>query len=165
VEAENYRLTSREVWQAMAPGCERWRSQLADALSSLREWLIRELGPQPGETVLELGAVTGETGFEAAAMLGQDGRLISTDFSPAMLAAARRRGGERGLANVDYRLIDAERIELEADSVDGVVTGIEGPRANAPRPLAPGGLLSGVLPTHAEPAAARPRSLPPEGGM
>jgi len=34
---------------------------------------------------------------------------------------ARRRGAERGLGNVDYRLMDAERIELEADSVDGVL--------------------------------------------
>jgi SAM-dependent methyltransferase len=38
-----------------------------------------------------------------------------------MLAAARRRGAERGLANVEYRLIDAEQLELEADSVDGVL--------------------------------------------
>jgi SAM-dependent methyltransferase len=49
------------------------------------------------------------------------GRLISTDFSPAMLAAARRRGAERGLRNVEYRVIDAERIELGTDSVDGVL--------------------------------------------
>jgi hypothetical protein len=38
----------------MAPGWERWRAQLADALTPVREWLIRQLGPQPGETVLEL---------------------------------------------------------------------------------------------------------------
>jgi SAM-dependent methyltransferase len=47
--------------------------------------------------------------------------VISTDFSPAMLAAARRRGSELGLTNVEYRLIDAERIELDRDSVDGVL--------------------------------------------
>ena len=49
------------------------------------------------------------------------GRLITTDFSPAMLAAARRRGAELGVANVDYRVMDAERIELDDDSVDGVL--------------------------------------------
>jgi SAM-dependent methyltransferase len=38
-----------------------------------------------------------------------------------MLEAARRRGAERGVANVDYRVIDAERIELDDDSVDGVL--------------------------------------------
>jgi SAM-dependent methyltransferase len=121
VGVEDYRRMSREVWQAMAPGWERWRGQLADALTPVRRWLIGELGSRPGETVLELGAGTGETGFEAAASLGEAGRLISSDFSPEMVEVARRRGTALGLSNVDYRVIDAERIELDADSVDGVL--------------------------------------------
>jgi SAM-dependent methyltransferase len=121
VDVGDYRRMSHEVWQAMAPGWERWRGQLADALMPVRRWLIRELGPRPGETVLELGAGTGETGFEAAGIVGEKGRLISTDFSPEMIEVARRRGTELGLSNVDYRVIDAERIELDADSVDGVL--------------------------------------------
>jgi SAM-dependent methyltransferase len=121
VDVGDYRRMSHEVWQAMAPGWERWRGQLADALMPVRRWLIRELGPRPGETVLELGAGTGETGFEAAGIVGEKGRLISTDFSPEMIEVARRRGMELGLSNVDYRVIDAERIELDADSVDGVL--------------------------------------------
>ena len=71
--------------------------------------------------MLELAAGVGDTGFEAAAILGESGRLITSDFSPAMLGAARRRGAELGLDNVDYRVIDAERIELADDSVDGVL--------------------------------------------
>ena len=62
------------------------------------EWMIRELAPRPGDTVLELAAGVGDTGFDAAAIVGEHGRLISTDFSPAMVEAARRRGAERGLA-------------------------------------------------------------------
>lgn len=121
MDVGDYRRASHEVWQAMAPGWERWRAQLADALTPVREWLIWALGPRPGETVLELGAGTGETGFAAAAILGEDGRLISTDFSPEMVEVARRRGTELGLGNVDYRVIDAERIELDSGSVDGVL--------------------------------------------
>ena len=121
MDAEVYRRTSHELWEAMAPGWERWRAQLADALTPVRGWLIRELAPLSGETVLEVGAGTGETGFEAAALLGDDGRLISTDFVPEMVEVARRRGIELGLSNVDYRVIDAERIELDAGSVDGVL--------------------------------------------
>jgi ubiquinone/menaquinone biosynthesis C-methylase UbiE len=59
--------------------------------------------------------------LEAVALLGDEGRLVSTDFSPNMLDVARRRGTELGLLNLDYRVIDAERIELAADSVDGVL--------------------------------------------
>jgi ubiquinone/menaquinone biosynthesis C-methylase UbiE len=121
VDVEDYRRTSQEVWEAMAPGWERQRAQLADALTPVREWLVGGLGPQPGETVLELGAGVGDTGFEAAAILGQSGRLISTDFSPEMVEVARRCGTELGLGNVDYRVIDAERVELDSGSVDGVL--------------------------------------------
>jgi SAM-dependent methyltransferase len=122
VDVGDYRRASHEIWEAMAPGWERWRADLADALTPVREWLIGALGPQPGETVLELGAGTGESGFEAAALLGDDGRLISTDFSPDMVEVARRRGSELGLGNVEHRVIDAERIELDSGSVDGVLS-------------------------------------------
>jgi hypothetical protein len=62
VDVDDYRRTCHEVREAMAPGWERWRAQLADAPTPVREWLIRELRPERGETVLELGAGTGETG-------------------------------------------------------------------------------------------------------
>ncbi|MGH3092505.1 MAG: class I SAM-dependent methyltransferase [Gaiellaceae bacterium] len=121
MERGDYRRTSYEAWEAMAAGWERWRAQLEQALVPVREWLITELAPRPGDTVLELSAGPGDTGFAAAAIVGEHGRLISTDFSREMVEVARRRGAELGLQNVDYRVMDAERIELDADSVDGVL--------------------------------------------
>ncbi len=121
VDVEEYRRTSHDTWAAMAPGWDQWRAQLAEALTPVREWLIRELAPHPADTVLELGAGTGDTGFEAAAILGWGGRLISSDFSAEMIDVARRRGAELGLENVDYLVLDAERMALDADSVDGVL--------------------------------------------
>jgi SAM-dependent methyltransferase len=118
---EDYRRTSYETWEAMAPGWQRWRAALEEALTPVRNWLITHLAPQPGDTVLELAAGPGDTGFAAAALVGEDGRLISTDFSPEMLEVGRRRGAELGLENVEYRAMDAERIDLEAASVDGVL--------------------------------------------
>ena len=47
--------------------------------------------------------------------------MISSDFSPAMVEVARRRGAKLRLRNVEYRVIDGERIELGDDSVDGVL--------------------------------------------
>ena len=121
MDPDDYRRTSYETWGAMAPGWERRRDYIWETGRAVGEWMVRELDPTPGDTVLELGAGPGDTGFTAAALLGERGRLISTDFSPDMVEVARRRGTELGHRNVDYRVMDAERIELDSDSVDGVL--------------------------------------------
>jgi SAM-dependent methyltransferase len=110
-----------QIAEAIAPTWERRRADIEEVATPVREWMLRVLRPQEGDTVLEVAAGVGDTGFEAAALLGKSGRLITSDFSPAMLEAARRRGAELGVDNVDYRVIDAERIELADDSVDGVL--------------------------------------------
>jgi SAM-dependent methyltransferase len=116
-----FRGASCEVAQAIAPTWERRRAQIEEVATPVREWMLRELRPREGDTVLELAAGVGDTGFDAAAIVGERGRLISTDFSPAMLDAARRRAAERGVENVEYRVTGAERIDLGDDSVDGVL--------------------------------------------
>jgi SAM-dependent methyltransferase len=118
---EDLRRRSLGIAEAIAPTWERRRESVEEVAAPVREWMIRELAPRPGDTLLELAAGAGDTGFEAARLVGEEGRLITTDFSPAMLDAARRRGGELGVTNVEYRVVDAERIDLENDSVDGVL--------------------------------------------
>jgi ubiquinone/menaquinone biosynthesis C-methylase UbiE len=115
------RREALETWNAMAPGWERWRAKVEETARPVRDWLIGELAPQPGQTILELAAGPGDLGFGAAELVGGEGRLISTDFSPVMVDVARRRSAELGLLNVEHRVMDAERIELENDSVDGVL--------------------------------------------
>ena len=105
----------------MAPGWGRRAERIDETTAPIREWLIDALAPQPGDIVLELAAGPGSTGFAAAPLVGDDGRVISTDFSPAMVEVARRRAEALGVTNVEHRVMDAERLELEDDSVDGVL--------------------------------------------
>jgi SAM-dependent methyltransferase len=121
MDLEEYRRRSHETWEILAPGWERRREAIASMAGPVREWLVDALAAQPGETLLELSAGPGEVGFEAAPRLGVRGRLICSDFSPEMVEVARRRGAQLGLQNVDYRVIDAERIDLDSDSVDAVL--------------------------------------------
>jgi ubiquinone/menaquinone biosynthesis C-methylase UbiE len=121
VQPEEYRQASLKVWEAMAPGWERWRVHLEQGVAPVHDWLIRELAPRPGDTVLELASGTGDLGFKAARIIGDEGRLISTDFSPDMVDVARRYGAERGVENVEFRVMDAEAIDLDDDSIDGVL--------------------------------------------
>jgi ubiquinone/menaquinone biosynthesis C-methylase UbiE len=113
---------SLRQWSMVAPTWEASRDRLFENLRSVSEWLVDHVGPEAGQTILELTAGPGETGFLAASRLGPSGRLISSDFAPAMVEAARRGAAERELDNVDCRVIDASDIDLPDDSVDGVLS-------------------------------------------
>lgn len=145
-----FRTDSYEIAEAMAPTWERRREYIEGVCAPVRNWMLGELRPKEGDTVLEVAAGVGETGLQAAAALGERGRLITTDFSPAMLDAARRRGAELGVQNVTYEVMDAERLDLEDDSVDGVLCRFgymlmddqAAALAEARRVLRPGGRLT-----------------------
>lgn len=109
-------------WSAVAAAWDRYRDRFFENLRPVSEWLIEQVDPRPGRTLLELTAGPGETGFLAAARLGPTGRLISSDFVPAMVEAAQRGAAQRGLDNVDCRVIDAQQIDLPDNSVDGVLS-------------------------------------------
>jgi hypothetical protein len=83
--------------------------------------MVRRLDPKPGDTVLELAAGLADTGLMAGRLVGESGRLIVTDFTTEMVAAARRRAEELGVQNAEFRVLDAERMDLKTDSVDGVL--------------------------------------------
>jgi ubiquinone/menaquinone biosynthesis C-methylase UbiE len=75
------------------------------------ERVLERLAPARGQTMLDLAAGTGVAGFAAAALLGSGGRAIVSDFSAAMVEAAKRRAAELGIENVECRVLDAERFE------------------------------------------------------
>jgi SAM-dependent methyltransferase len=110
------------VGDYLAAGWERHREKLFEMVRPLSDWLVDEVDPQPGQTVLELAAGPGETGFLVAEQIGPGGKLISTDLSPAMVEAARRGVQARRLANVEHRVMDAQEIDLPDASVDGVIS-------------------------------------------
>jgi SAM-dependent methyltransferase len=121
VGSDEQRRARLENWAAMAAGWQRMREERERVAAPVTAWLVRELAAKPGDTVLELAAGQGDVGFEVAGIVGEGGRLISSDFSPAMSEIGRRRSTELGLGNVEHRILDAERIELADDSVDGVL--------------------------------------------
>ena len=118
----SWRSSVAELWQELAPRWERGRELLWASTREVSEWLVERLDPQPGQTILDLAAGTGETGFLAAGRLGDGGRLITSDLSPDMVEAAQRLGAAWGVTNAEFRVLDAERIELPDASVDGVLS-------------------------------------------
>ena len=121
LDVDGYRQRSHELWQQMARRWERGRKVLWEATRPVSEWLADRLSPQPGQTILELAAGAGETGFLAAGRLGDQGRLISSDFAPEMIEAAKRVADELAITNAEFRVLDAERLELDDACVDGAI--------------------------------------------
>jgi ubiquinone/menaquinone biosynthesis C-methylase UbiE len=120
-QPEASRQQSRTAWGAVAPGWYKQREEIWKVSHPVSEWMIKKLNPQPGDTVLELAAGLGDTGLMAARLVGEAGRVIITDFAPEMVAAARRRAQEMDVHNAEFRVLDAERMDLETDNVDGVL--------------------------------------------
>ena len=78
-----------------------------------------------GTTVLDLGCGAGLDTLIAARRTGEKGRVIAIDFSPAMLTRARQALAESQTTNVETLLADAEKLPVEARSIDiAIINGI-----------------------------------------
>lgn len=121
LDPDVYRSQSLATWGKMAPGWEDRNEWMVGMTAPVSEWIVERLDPRPGSTVLEIAAGPGDLGFRVAERLGASGRLISTDFAPSMVDVARRFGEQRSIGNVEHRVLDAERMDLEDDSVDAVI--------------------------------------------
>jgi hypothetical protein len=64
---DEYRRTSYQISEAIAPGWYRRRAQFETAMTPVRDRMVRALAVREGATVLELAAGAGDTGFTAAA--------------------------------------------------------------------------------------------------
>lgn len=110
----------RQAWDTQAPKWFELRDAMLAMSRPIHEWLVAHVDPQPGQRLLEIAAGPGDTGFLAARLLG-NGRLLSTDLSPVMVDAARRRAAELGITNVDHRVVDAQAMDLPDGSFDGAI--------------------------------------------
>ena len=121
IDLDAYRVQSLATWGEMASGWEDRREWLMDITGRVNGWLVEKADPQPGQAFLDIAAGTGDLGFAVAERVGEGGRVISSDFSPKMIDVARRNGEARGLTHIEYRVLDAEKMDLDDDSVEGVV--------------------------------------------
>ena len=120
-DLEEYREQSLQTWGEMASGWEERNEWMTDLTGLVNEWIVSQIDPQPGQTILDIAAGPGDLGFRVAERVGPEGSVLSTDFAPEMVEVARRVGSARGLGNVEFRVLNAEQMDLDDDSVDAVV--------------------------------------------
>jgi len=120
-DLDAYREQSLRTWGEMAPGWEARNEWMTDLTGVVNEWIVTKTDPQPGQRILDVAAGPGDLGFRVAERVGSEGTVLSTDFAPEMVEAARRIAASRGLGNVEFKVLNAERMDLDDASVDGVV--------------------------------------------
>ena len=118
---DEQRAKARDVWDEMAPGWERYRDYMWERTRHVAEWLVDHVQPREGDTILDLAGGPGDNGFLAAERVGPSGKVIVTDFAPEMVSVAHRRAERAGLDNVETRVLDAENMDLEDGSIDGII--------------------------------------------
>jgi ubiquinone/menaquinone biosynthesis C-methylase UbiE len=79
------------------------------------------LQPRVGQRILDLGCGTGDDARALARLVAPGGRVVGVDNSEAMLAEARRRAVGLSLS-LEYRLSDAQRLDLPDETFDGCRT-------------------------------------------
>lgn len=119
--AEDYRDQLLRQWEGAGEAWGRHREWFQTGAGAVSRWMVEAVDPQPGERLLELAAGPGDTGFMAAQAVGAQGSLLTTDLTESMLDAGRARAGELGLENVEFRVMDAESLDLEAASFDAAL--------------------------------------------
>ena len=103
---------------------EQWQSgkaQRAKANAAANEMMLDLANLRPGNRVLDVAAGTGDQTLMAAQRVGPTGYVLATDISANMLNLASDAARESGLTNVETRVMDAENIDLDADSFDAVI--------------------------------------------
>ncbi len=121
MDPDAYRAESHERWSRSAKGWGARRGELQRIAQGVSLRMLELVAPQPGQRILELAAGPGDTGLLAAELVAPGGGVILSDFAEPMVEVARGRATEVGARNVEFRIIDAESIDLPTAAVDGVL--------------------------------------------
>jgi SAM-dependent methyltransferase len=121
MDLDVYREKSLANWDGIASNWDDERDYMASVMAPVTDLAIERLSPEAGDSVLELAGGPGEVGLAVAERVGEDGSVLSTDFAPAMVEAAKEEAQRRGLGNMEFRVLDAERMDLDDSSFDGVI--------------------------------------------
>jgi len=116
-----FKQVQRESWSAAAPAWEKWWSMFDAGGQPIADRLVNLARVGEGSRVLDIATGPGEPAVTAARAVGPSGRVLATDHSPEMIAAAMRRAAALGLKNVEYRVVDAEALDVGETGFDAVL--------------------------------------------
>jgi SAM-dependent methyltransferase len=94
------------------------QERLDNQIEPLGMAAIAALAPKAGERVIDIGCGCGQTTMALAGRVGAVGSVLGVDVSRPMLAVARRRLAEQGLAQASLIEADAQTEAFEPEAFD-----------------------------------------------
>ena len=82
---------------------------------------VTRLELSPGDEVLDICCGAGASALRSAQAVGPTGRVLGADLAEPLLALARQRAADMGLANVSFQACDATATGLPSGTFDAVV--------------------------------------------
>ena len=108
-------------WDERAELWSRLQAQRSETYGPATEMMLDLADLRTGNRVLDVAAGTGDQTLLAAQRVGPSGYVFAIDISTNMLNTATDAVRRAGLKNVEIRIMDAENLDLEADSFDTVI--------------------------------------------
>jgi SAM-dependent methyltransferase len=157
-DPELYKKTTRAQWEDAADAWHRWGPTIEEWLGAATARMLDAAGLTAGSAVLDVAAGAGGQTLAAARRVGASGRVLATDISPTILSFAARAAFDEGLLNVTVQEMDGERLAVDDESFDAVISRVgliyfpdQRAALDAMRAaLRPGGRLAAVVYSTAE---------------
>lgn len=109
-------------WDEVARAWAKWWPDIERNATVVVERMLEFAALEGGEQVLDVATGVGEPAVSAARRVGPAGRVLATDVSPTMIALGRERAAGLALDNIEFRQMDADRLELPEASFDLVLS-------------------------------------------
>ncbi len=109
---------SREAWSEAAP---RYEALSFSLFGPVAEEFAAYAGLRKGWRVLDLACGPGLASRAAAKRVGERGSVLAADLAPGMIERAAARPAQRGAAPIEWRVMDAQALDLPDASFDAVV--------------------------------------------